>query len=696
MSSRGGGQVNSKGDMLGQQSSKERYDDYRLKRKEDATWSTRGGADASAKIDKNKRGRTFLRLFAAFWTFTRGHRGWLTLGLFTVSVVACTGLFIPASTKIAIDYIIMQNPLPEGTPLWIVERMSGSPVGMLWWLGGTMIGLAFFGTMVGTVGRWQFTRITKRIQTNMRRIAFDHAVRLPLHRVHHYKSGGMSSLLREDAGTAGDLLFTVIYNPWRAIVQLVGTLLILAYVDVRMLAAGLAIIPLVWFTHRTWISKIRPFFRDQKMVRQRVDAATTEAFGGMRVVRGFSRERSESTRFTTGQHFMVRIEVLTWWWSRVLEIIWSVLIPAGSAGVLIYGGSQVLKGNLTIGDLMMFSTYLLMLLGPIESLTSSAASVQTNLAALDRVLDLLEEPLEFSGAVGASADGLLTVTKEQTLGRIDIVDVSFGYPRPAPPRRDPTQDQESEGVGEGDPVLREITLNVAAGETIALVGPSGSGKTTLCNLIARFYDPTRGHIYIDGIDLRAIDVRTYRTLLGIVDQDVFLFDGSVAENIAYSRRDATARMIMDAAMAANAHGFITELERGYSTLIGERGVRLSGGQKQRVAIARAILADPRILILDEATSNLDSESEALIQGSLFDLMRGRTCFVIAHRLSTIRNADRIVVLDSGQMVEVGTHAELMEKSGRYAELVRIQTEGFTPSRGTLPGEETKKFSPSAS
>jgi ATP-binding cassette subfamily B protein/subfamily B ATP-binding cassette protein MsbA len=238
---------------------------------------------------------------------------------------------------------------------------------------------------------------------------------------------------------------------------------------------------------------------------------------------------------------------------------------------------------------------------------------------------------------------------------------------------------------EPEPVIKGISLDILAGQTIALVGPSGSGKTTLCNLIARFYDPTRGQILFDGVDLRDIDVRSYRTLLGIVEQDVFLFDGTVAENIAYARRDATEAQVIEAARAANAHDFIQKLDKGYNTMIGERGVRLSGGQKQRIAIARALLADPLILILDEATSNLDSESEGLIQRSLATLMQGRTAFVIAHRLSTVRSADLIVVLEGGSIIERGTHEQLTAMGGRYADLLRIQVEGHSaPKQPAAP------------
>jgi len=406
---------------------------------------------------------------------------------------------------------------------------------------------------------------------------------------------------------------------------------------------------LVYVTHRTWISRIRPQHRRVRAQREAVDALATESFGGMRVVRAFGRQKSETNRIMRGNHVMGRQELFAWWWTRIIEIVWETLLPLASAGLLVYGGWRVLQGDLTLGDLMMFLVYLLMLLTPLAVLAQSAAQFQNSLSGLDRVLDLLEEPREMQ------AEQLVAIQREDVAGRVTFEGVSFRY------------------HGCEMYALTEISLDVQPGETIALVGPSGAGKTTLCNLAARFYDPTAGRILLDQRDLRDIEVESFRRLIGVVEQDVFLFDGTVAANIGYGRRLATIDEICAAAEIANADEFIQQLPKGYDTLIGERGVRLSGCQRQRLAIARAVLANPRILILDEATSNLDTESERLIQASLVELMRERTCLVIAHRLSTIAHADRIVVIDEGRIVETGTHTDLMMSDGKYREMVLLQT-----------------------
>lgn len=611
------------------------------------------------KLGERERG--FFELLRDFWRLLGPHRREVILALLVMTVGIGLRLIPPLGTKLAIDSVLTTPAKP--IPSWLASLpFPDDPMSRLVAIAGTVIVLTIIGTFVHLTSRWMATKAVNQTQITIRRRVFEHAIQLPLHRVYDMKSGGVASLIREDAGGVADLIFSMLYNPWRAIVQFVGSLAILMFVDWKLMVGGLLLLPIVWVTHRTWINRIRPLYRDIRKQRQKIDAGATETFGGIRVVRTFARSRNETSRFTREGGFLVRQQLFTWWWTRIIETIWEVVIPIASTGLLLYGGYQIIHGELTLGDLMMFLVYLTMLLDPLATMAASAVGFQNNLAGLDRVLDVLEIEEELPSLPGAAS-----IDRAQVQGAISIYNLSFAYPN-------------SETT-----VLHDLTLEVSPGQTIALVGRSGAGKTTLTNLIARFYDPSAGSIQLDGRDLRDIELNSYRSLLGIVEQDVFMFDGSIRENIAYARRGAREADIVAAAEAAAADDFVRKLPEGFDTLIGERGVKLSGGQRQRLAIARAILADPRILILDEATSNLDSESERLIQASLAELLQDRTAFVIAHRLSTISGADKIVVLDEGRIVEVGTHDGLLDHGGRYRDMVHLQTSDVLASRSNVDG-----------
>jgi len=641
-------------------SSRERFRQFKKRLKEPIEPGARTD-DLESGRKSLERTRSFKNLLSQFFSIVGNNRRDILWSLLFLTFGTTIGLIPAAATKVVFDNILGDQPLPAKVLATIPSL--GNKMTLLAAIAIGTVSLALVSLAFSVKGRWVATRTTKRIQVAIRRKAFLHATSLPLHRIHQLRSGGAASLVREDAGAIGDLVFGLCYNPWRAIIQVVGILVILLFVDWRLLLFSVVLFPIVFFTHRTWISRIRPLWRSIRGTRQHCDAMVTESFGGARVVRSFSRQRTEASNWIRSNHLLVRKELLAWWLSRGIDIAWSILIPVATAALLWYGGWQVLhdrtliaSGELTVsqaitaGDLVMFLTYLAMLMGPLATLAESATQLQNSLAALDRILDLFQEPTEQEEHLGGKI-----VSYDTTRGEIQFSGVSFSYP--------------DTGVA----VLQDISFQSPAGQTIALVGPSGSGKTTLCNLVAAFYNCTEGQIQLDGQPLQDINLDSYRSLLGIVEQDIFLFEGSIASNIAYGKRGATSEEIQIAAEQAAAHDFISEFKDGYDTEIGERGVKLSGGQRQRIAIARALLADPKILILDEATSNLDTESERLIQHSLSTLLKNRTSFVIAHRLSTIRDADLILVLDKGRIIESGTHDELMKRSERYHDMVVLQT-----------------------
>jgi ATP-binding cassette subfamily B protein/subfamily B ATP-binding cassette protein MsbA len=422
---------------------------------------------------------------------------------------------------------------------------------------------------------------------------------------------------------------------------------VLLAINWRLALTALAIVPGVMVISFVSARRVRPIHRSLRKDAEQIDGRVGETFSGIRVVRAFGREARELMDYMRGRHAVVRKELFAHRREMALWTSWSLLLGAVNVIIVWYGGYLNVVDRASVGDIMAFQWYTFLLLNPVWQIVNSFSELQRSLAAMERVFEVLAMEDDKPDRPGA---------------------------RPAPPLVHEIAFEEVEfEYREGRPVVRDVNVVVPGGSVVALVGRSGAGKTTVTDLVARFHDPTRGRILLNGTDIRDFQLRTYRDLLAIVQQDVFLFDGSVRDNIAYARQ-ATDAEIEHAARLANAHEFIVTLPEQYDTFIGERGVTLSGGQQQRLAIARAILASPQILILDEATSNLDTESEQLIQASMASLLAGRTTFVIAHRLSTIRRADLILLLEDGRIVERGTHEQLMSAQGRYHDMVRRQME----------------------
>jgi ABC-type multidrug transport system fused ATPase/permease subunit len=430
------------------------------------------------------------------------------------------------------------------------------------------------------------------------------------------------------------------------LIRLIGGSIILFILDWRLAALVLIPVPVLAVALRHYNTRIRPVYRSVRARLGDINAKLQDNLSGIRVIQAFAREEMERQRFTTEseRYYRARVKGIRYW---------SVFFPAirflgamGSVIVLGVGALMVVKGEMSLGTLVAFLSYTTSFYEPINRLTEVDNIFQEAIAAGERFFEILDQTTE----VGDAPDAVALPTIQ---GKLVFDEVTFRY-------------------GTGDKVLHDIAFEMAPGEMVALVGPSGAGKTSIANLICRFYDPNQGQITIDGNDLRRIKLSSLRQQVAVVLQDSFLFNNSVVENLLYGKPDADREEIIEAAQAANAHEFIMQLPEGYDTEIGERGVKLSGGQKQRLALARAILADPSILILDEATSSVDAEAEFLIQQALERVLKDRTSLVIAHRLSTVRNADKIIVLDQGRIVETGKHEELLQREGLYGQLYRRQ------------------------
>jgi ATP-binding cassette subfamily B protein/subfamily B ATP-binding cassette protein MsbA len=485
-----------------------------------------------------------------------------------------------------------------------------------------------------------------RLLLSLRRALFGQLLGLPLQNLTDMKTGGIISRLSGDIDRTTGLLQLAIISPGVSIVRLLIALGILLAINWQLALMSMAILPPALLLSLTIAKRVRPIYRSIRKENAAIDARVSETFGGIRVVRAFQREIREQLEFLVGRHTIVRKELFAHRRELVLWTSWGFLLAGVNVVIVWLGGYMTISGNASVGDIAAFQWYTLMLLQPVWQIVNSFSELQRSLAGMERVFEVLETPLDKPDRPGA-------IEAPRQIDEISFEEVNFAY-QP------------------GQMVIEDFNLTVPGGSVVALVGRSGAGKTTVTDLLARFHDPTTGRILLNGVDLRDYRLSSYRNLLGVVQQEVFLFDGTIAENIAYGRPHATEAAIYDAARRANALEFIDDLPDGFESRIGERGVKLSGGQAQRLSIARAILADPRLLILDEATSNLDTESEQLIQQSLRDLMQSRTTFVIAHRLSTVAQADLILVLEGGRIVERGTHESLLAARGLYHAMVSRQ------------------------
>jgi ATP-binding cassette subfamily B protein len=602
--------------------------------------------------DKAKRRRYLWQYVRWLWPYRWSLGSLLTLAL----LAAALDMIWPLAIKSVIDRTLVANaPATQSTGRLqsIVRQVSSSHSS-----GNRLAELNVFGIaillmigakqLIDSFRSYRSSVLNAKVIFRLRHSLYERLLNLSLTDLAEMKSGGIVSRLSADVDSVSGLVQAAVLSPGVAIIRVVLTTIILFALSWRLALAALIIIPPMATISLLWLRRVRPIYRSTHADRTDVDARVNETFGGIRIVRAFRREAREEHGYAVANHTIIRKRLWAELLEMVLEFGWGVLIPATSLLIVWYGGRLYLHDPplLDVGDIFAFQIYAVLLLQPVWAIVSSISQTQKSMAAMERVFEAMEMPLDKPDRPDAAE-------APQNVEEVRFDNVSFEYRA-------------------GTPVIRNFSLSVPGGSVVALVGPSGAGKTTLTDLVARFYDPTSGAIYLNGIDLRNLKLASYRSRLAVVQQETFLFDGTVRENIAYGRRGVSEQDIRDAARRANAEEFVLRLPEGYDTLIGERGFKLSGGQRQRLSIARAILADPQILILDEATSNLDTESEQLIQSALADLLASRTTFVIAHRLSTITHADLIVAMESGQIREVGTHEELMEKRGFYYEMVERQ------------------------
>src|SRR5262244_2831092 len=547
------------------------------------------------------------------------------IGLALVFINRAAGLVLPGSTKFLIDDVVQKRQQELLVPL-----------------AGAVGAAVLIQAVTSFVLIQLLSTSAQRLIAEMRIRVQQHVGRLPIRYYDANKTGALVSRIMSDVEGVRNLVGTGlvefiggIFTASIAFILLIRINATLTFVALGFLGVFGAIL------HKSFRS-IRPIFRERGKINAEVTGRLTESLGGVRIVKGFHAEPREAAVFEAGAMRLFENVRKTLFATSVIGMASTLLMGVVSITVMIVGGRMIVSGSMTIGEFFAFTLYLGFMVAPVFQMVSIGTQITEAFAGLDRMHEVMQEPPE-------DVDPERVVFLDRIQGYIKFDDVGFEYEA-------------------GKPVLQRVTLDAVPGTVTALVGSSGSGKSTLIGLVAAFAKPVGGRVHVDGIDLSTVRLDSYRSQLGVVLQDNFLFDGTIKENILFGRPSASDEDVLRAATIARVDEFAFKLEKGLETVVGERGVKLSGGQRQRVAIARAILADPRILILDEATSSLDSESEALIRDGLRSLRRGRTTFVIAHRLSTIESANQILVLENGEIVERGTHDQLISFSGRYRQL----------------------------
>ena len=604
--------------------------------------SESAGGRLSADKPQSKKKPELRKVLPEVWALVRPRRWILSLGLLLMIVNRVSGLVLPYSSRYLIDGVMHQHH-----------------IGLLPWI----VGAVLVATSIQGVTSYALTQLlskaAQRLIAELRVKVQQHVGRLPVAFYDANRSGTLVSRIMSDVEGVRNLIGTGLVDFLGGLLTAIIAFVVLMRISPVMTLLAFAVVIAFTIVLQFAFKTIRPIFRERARINADVTGRLTESLGGVRVVKGYHAEEREAGVFASGVQRLLENVIRTLTAQSVMSLASTVLLGLVGALVMYFGAHMVVAGKMTTGDYVEYILFLAYLIAPIVQVVAIGTQLTEAIAGLDRTSEILSEADE-------EQDPSRIVPLGPIRGEVEFRDVVFAY--------EPTK-----------PVLHGVSLEAAPGTVTALVGPSGSGKSTIISLLCAFHKPDLGQVLVDGIDLATVRLGDYRTQLGVVLQESFLFDGTIRENVQFSRPLASEAEVLEACRIARVDEFAERFPEDYDTIVGERGVKLSGGQRQRISIARAILANPRILILDEATSSLDSESEAMIQEGLSYLMRGRTTFVIAHRLSTIRRADQILVVEDGRIVERGTHDELYANHGRYWDLYTRQ-HGLQANLFLAPGE----------